>query len=271
MRSRLLPLVLAASLAGLPALARSPRAEANALVRQAQRLYERGRYRDSAETLEKAQTLAPDPRLVFNIARAYDQAGELEKALDAYQRYVGSPNGTDPTLLKRSSLAIDRLRGLIDQKEKARAADEAAQRHLQEQADAAKRRAQEQAEAAAQARAQADAQARAQAEAQAHAESRNRTLAYVAGGLAVAGLGTGIVAGLSARSAKNDFSDAQTVEDKESFRSSTQHRALIADVGFGVAIAGAVTAYLLWPKHSSVTVAPVVGSSGGGAAMQVRF
>jgi hypothetical protein len=271
MRSRLLPLVLAASLAGLPALARSPRAQASTLVRQAQKLYQRGKYHDAAETLEKAQALAPDPRLTFNIARAYDQAGELEKALDAYQRYVGSPRGTDPTLLKRSSLAIDRLRGLVQKREEARKADEAMQRHLQEQADAAKRRAQEQAEAAARAQADAEAQRRADAEAQAHAASRNRTLAYVAGGLAVAGLGTGIVAGLSARSAKSDFTAAQTVEEKESFQSTTQHRALLADVGFGVAIAGAVTAYLLWPKQSSVAVAPVVGTSGGGASMQVRF
>jgi tetratricopeptide (TPR) repeat protein len=271
MRSRLLPLVLAASLLGLPALAKSSRAQAASLVRQAQKLYQRGKYHDAAETLEKADALAPDPRLVFNIARAYDQAGELEKALDAYQRYVGSPQGTDATLLKRSSLAIDRLRGLIDQKEKAKAADEAAQRQLQEQADAAKRRAQEQTEAAEQARAQAQAQQRAQAEAQAHAQSRNQTLAYVASGLAVVGLGTGVVAGLSARSAKSDFNDAQTVEEKQSFQTSTQHRALLADVGFGVAIAGAVTAYLLWPRHSSVTVAPAVGSAGGGASMQVRF
>jgi hypothetical protein len=272
MRSRLLPLALAGWMAAAPALARtSPRAQVNSLVHKASRLYARGKYAAAAETLEKAEAIAPDPRLVFNIARAYDQAGELEKALDAYQRYVGSREGTDPTLLKRSALAIDRLRGLIEQRQKAKAADEAMQRHLKEQAELQRRRAEEQARAAAQARAQAEEQARAQAEAQASAESRNRILAYTSGGLAVAGLATGIIAGLSAKSAKSDFENAATVEAKKSFESTTQHRALIADVGFGVAIAGTVAAYFLWPKHHQVTVAPMVGTDGAGAAVGVSF
>lgn len=270
MRSRLLPFALAGWMVASPALARPHQVQVSALVHRAERLYQQGKYRAAAEELEKAEALDPDPRLVFNIARAYDQAGELEKALDAYQRYVASREGTDPTLLKRSALAIDRLRGLIAQQEKARAADEAMQRHLQEQAESARRREQEQAQAAAQARAEADERARAQAEAEAHAESRNRTLAYVAGGVAVTGLGTGILAGLSARSAKSDFASAQTLEEKQILETATQHRALLADVGFGVAIAGAVAAYLLWPKHP-VTVAPAVGSSGAGASVEVRF
>ena len=58
------------------------------LVKQAERLYSSGKYKDSAEKLIEAYVYDPHPRIIYNIARAYDQAGELELALEYYQRYV---------------------------------------------------------------------------------------------------------------------------------------------------------------------------------------
>lgn len=257
-----------------PALAAKRTASVSTLVRQAQQLYAKGRYAQAARKLEQAQEISPHPRLVYNIARAYDQAGELEKALDAYQQYVASTEGTDPTLLKRSALAIDRLRGLLDARAKRQRETDAEQARLKAQAEAAKERAQEQSQAAAQARAQAEAQAQADVEAHAKSASRARLFSYVAGGLAVAGLATGVGFGLSAKSAKNDFENAGTVELKQSYQSTTKSRALLADLGFGVAIAGAVSAYLLWPKHPDrmqAVVVPTAGPNGGGAAVEVSF
>ena len=271
---RTLWILLALAAVGLSAPAQAARPSVSTLVRQAQRLYAQGRYAQAAKKLEQAEAISPHPRIVYNIARAYDQAGELDKALDYYQQYVGSSEGTDPVLLKRSALAIDRLRGLLDARAKRQRETAEEQARLKAQADAAKQRAEEQAEAAARARAEAQAQAQADAEAHAKSIARARTFSYVAGGLAVAGLATGVGFGLAAKSAKNDFENAATVEQKQSFQSTTKSRALMADLGFGVAIAGAVTAYLLWPKHADgmqAVVVPTAGPHGGGAAVEVSF
>src|SRR5947209_1819516 len=104
------------------------RERTTALIREGERLYQSGQYKQAAETLIKAQALEPDPRLVYNIARAYDQAGELDLALDYYQRYVNSTEGTDPTLLKRSALSIERLRGLLAREEQSQKAREELER-----------------------------------------------------------------------------------------------------------------------------------------------
>jgi tetratricopeptide (TPR) repeat protein len=248
--------------------AQAARKSANTLVHEAERLYQQGRYHDAAERLKEAEALSPNPRLVYNIARAYDQAGELDLALQYYQEYVNSPEGTDPTLLKRSSLAIDRLHGLISEKK----ASEAEQEKLKVQADEAKRAQEAQAEAARHAREEQQAQARSVAEAQQHTTARAKTYSYIAGGVGLAGLAAGIGFGLSARSAKSNFSNANTVEEKQSFQNTAKNRALYADIGFGVAIASAVTAYLLWPKgSSSVAVVPAAGPNGGGLALEGSF
>src|SRR4051812_12608315 len=123
-----LPLALLV-LVAMPAQA--ARKSVNTLVHEAERLYQQGRYHDAAERLKEAEALSPNPRLVYNIARAYEQAGELNLALQYYQQYVNSPEGTDPTLLKRSSLAIDRLHGLITEQN----ASAAEQEKLKAQAD----------------------------------------------------------------------------------------------------------------------------------------
>ena len=270
MRIALLPVALLVLVAAIPAQA--ARKSVPTLVREAERLYQRGRYTEAAEKLKEAESISPNPRLVYNIARAYDQAGALDLALQYYQQYVNSPEGTDPTLLKRSSLAIDRLHGLIAERDARRKQAEAEQEKLKAQADEARTREQAQAEAAERARQEQEAQAQAVAEARAHSEARAKTASYVLGGVGVVGLGVGIACGLSSRSAKNDFTNATTVEQKQSFETTAQHRALYADLGFGVAIASAVSAYLLWPKGAAhTTLVPTAGPNGGGVALEGSF
>src|SRR4051794_10001770 len=67
-------------------------------VKEGEKLYQAGKYREAAEALIKAQNLEPNPRLIYNIARAFDQAGDVVTALQYYQQYVGSAEGTDATL-----------------------------------------------------------------------------------------------------------------------------------------------------------------------------
>src|SRR5690349_791318 len=84
----LLSLVLLAS-APATAWAQKTEKRAAALVKEGERLYSSGKYRVAAETLKKAQDLQPNPKRIYNIARAYERSGDLREALSWYQQYVG--------------------------------------------------------------------------------------------------------------------------------------------------------------------------------------
>lgn len=269
MRAGALLLILAL---GLPSVASASPREFNKLVKQAERLYEAGKYKESAERLIEAYAYQPHPRIIYNIARAYDQAGELDLALEYYQRYVNSSEGTDPTLLKRSALSIDRIRALVEAQQKARQQDAEQQAKLEAEAREAQERAAREEEAKRRAEQELRARERAQAEAAASAHKRNRILSFVLGGVAVAGLGTGTFFGVQANAAKGQFTAAETVETKQQLEGRTRSNALIADVGFGTGVVAAVVAVLLYPKgepekQKSTVMVPVPG----GAGLQVRF
>ncbi len=71
--------------------------------------------------------------------------------------------------------------------------------------------------------------------------------ALVAGGVGAAGLISGIVFGVLALDAESDFDanpTADTADKGEAY-------ALVADISYGVAIAGAATAIILWVTHDS--------------------
>jgi iron complex outermembrane receptor protein len=51
-----------------------------------------GRYADGVAELERAHELLPHPSVLYNIGKAWEDAGELEKAIAAYRKYID----TDP-------------------------------------------------------------------------------------------------------------------------------------------------------------------------------
>ena len=271
----LLGLARSSEAAGRSSRERGGRSErAQALIREGERLYGAGQYAKAATVLLKAQELEPDPRLTYNIARAYDQAGNLDAALENYQRYVGSPEGTDPMLLKRSALSVERLRGLMAQRDQARQqrdalelkASSAQQNAIKREADARRMEAENQS------------RDRAVTEAALQTDQQKRRGAFIVGGAALVFAGTGTVFGMSAVNAKGHFANANTPEQKQTWRSVTQLRAGLADAGFGLALAAAVTAVVLYPKapRSSGTEAPLgetalrFGAGPGGAWVMAR-
>ncbi|WP_224242527.1 tetratricopeptide repeat protein [Hyalangium gracile] len=246
-----------------------------ALVKEGERLYNAGKYREAAEVLKKAQEAQPNPKLLYNIARSHEQAGDLKEALSYYQQYVGTKTEeSDPTLLKRSALAIDRLRVLIDKEEKTAAAAEAERKRLQEEAEAARKKAEEEQAAARRAEEESRKQRAAEYERAMLSYRRSRLAAFGLGGLSAASVGAGIFFGLQARDARKTFDKATNVEGKETAADDVRGKALLADIGFGVGLAAAIGAIIVFPKEGPpaegevrMTLAP----AGAGAGVEVSF
>lgn len=272
---RLALLLLGLTLLPTAALAasRQDAKKAAALVQEANRDYAAGRYAEAAAALEKAHALAPHPRILYNLARAYDQAGELEKSLETYQRYIASPEGTDPTLLKRSSLAVDRLRGLVTQQQEERARAEAERKRLDEERLAAEERARQESEAKRQMEEAAQQRQRERTLAAQQGHDRAQLAAWVTAGLGAVGVGTGAVFGYQAwqtgRSPEGAVATAETYAQKQDAVAVAKQQALVADIAFGVGIAAAVTSVLLWPKEPRPQLTLSVGP--GSAFVEVKF
>lgn len=254
---------VALSLAGAPALAANPRAQA--LIKEGDRLYKENKYLEAAAALKDAYALEPNPTLLYNIARALDQAGELQQALDQYRTFVGL-EGADPALVKKANLAMDRLRTLVARAEADQRLQEAERKRLEGDAQKERSRAQSEAEKAKLQREQFEAEKRAAEESANKKSSGRKIAAFAVGGAAIVGLGVGIGFGVAANSSKSAFTRAETVADKQRLESETRTRALVADVSLGLSLAAAIAAVVVYPGSSSGPQVSVVPISGGAFA-----
>ena len=266
-------IAVVALIAAAPVLA----AGADKLVKEAEKLYQAGKYLEAAEALKKAYDDKPHPNLIYNIARAYEQAGDIRGALEYYQRYIASKEGTDSALLKKSALAVDRLKALVEKDEaakKERLKLEEEVKRIRERAAEEQRLAKEAEEKRQQEEARAAAQREADAEAAQRSRSGSRTISYIAGGAAVVGLGAGIFFGLGANAAKARFTAAETVADKQAAQAQTRSNALFADIGYGLAAAGGATAVIFFLRGREEPPAKTswrILAGPGAAALEVRF
>jgi hypothetical protein len=83
--------------------------EVESLIRQGQAQYQKGHYAEAAATLQKAYEKQPLARLLYNIARAFEKAGDIDQAVNYYQQYVDA-QGTEVELMRKASHAIVDLR-----------------------------------------------------------------------------------------------------------------------------------------------------------------
>ena len=260
----------------LPTLALAANPKAAALAKEGDKFYKDGKYKEAAEALAKAYEIDPNPTLLYNRARALDQAGEMKASLAAYREFVGL-EGAPGELVKRANLAMDRLRGLVAKLDAEEAQREADKKKADEEAAKEKERAA--AELAEAQRARAAAEAKQEKELSAAVKSYNlrRSLAFVSGGVAIASLGTGIVLGITSNGARTNFDNAQNVADKDKFKAETRGLALGADICYGAAIVFAAATIIIFPKYADpsvekkvdVAVAPIPG--GFAASMGVKF
>ncbi|MCB9599186.1 MAG: hypothetical protein H6720_02325 [Sandaracinus sp.] len=76
-------------------------AEARAAFAEGVAAYEAGDYDDAAEDFARAHSLAHDPDLAFNAARAYERAGERDEAVRYYRLYL---RNSDASATERAEL-----------------------------------------------------------------------------------------------------------------------------------------------------------------------
>lgn len=234
--------LVAALLAPAPALAKqSTDAKVKELVKQGQAQYTAGDYASAVQTLQKAYELKPIPTLLFNIARAYDKAGDAEHALGFYRRYRDS-SPDDAKLLGEASRAIDRLEAAQREKEEKKRAEDAAreqQRKQEEERLAAERAKLEQQQAEAQKAQQLREQQ------QLAPKPRSRAVPYALIGVGGAAVLGGGVLGLTAKSLADDEKASTDPIAKPDLRSRAKTRALAADVAYGVGAAALATGIVL--------------------------
>ncbi len=246
-----------------------------ALMKEGERLFNAKKYVEAAEVLKKAYEGQPDPRILYNIARAYEQAGDMRGALSYYDQFIKNSGGDmDPLLMKRAHSGAERARVIIEKEEQANAAAEAERRRLQEEAEAARRKAEEEQAAARRAEELALQQRLAEQERAMASYRRARVGAFALGGLSVASVGAGIFFGLQAKDSRTAFDEASNLDAKQTAADDTRSKALLADIGFGVAVAAAIGAVIVYPKEGPpaegevrMTLAP----RGLGAGVEVNF
>jgi tetratricopeptide (TPR) repeat protein len=263
---RHLALVLALMVAAV-AYAANPKAAA--FAKDADKLYRDNQYKEAAETLKKAYEAEPTALYLYNIARAYDQAAELELSLEYYRKYVGMPSEeTQPDLVKKANLAMDRLRTLVARGEADKKVREAEKQRLEDDAKKAEARADAEATEARKQRREFEAKEKTRKEGEEKRVNTRKLAAYVTGGAAVVGLGLALGFGIASNGNRDAFRKSVTLADKQSFEAATKTTAAVADVSLIVGVAAAVATVILYPKGGdepdksvSVAFAPINGGA----------
>jgi tetratricopeptide (TPR) repeat protein len=213
----------------------TPQARAAELFNKGAEAYRRGDFKQAVALLLEARTLDPQPVLLYNLGRAYEDSGEVDAAIATFQKYIEEdPKATDRGAIEQR---IERLKRQRDE----RAA-------LEKQRDAERMRAD--AEKADRERQEREAQ-----------KARPRSVGpYIVAGVGVAGLGTGVVFGLLSKSKHDSASKASTSqEDAIDQQDTAKSFATISTVSFiagGVLVAAGATWWILDRRASSK---PAVG------------
>src|SRR5689334_6949162 len=73
--------------------------------------YKGADYNRAVELLTRAYEIRQVPALLYNLAKAYDKLGDVDKAYDAYRRYASSADA-DPKLKEKAESRLATLEEL---------------------------------------------------------------------------------------------------------------------------------------------------------------
>lgn len=217
---RVQPWLLALMLMSLSVGSTASAQDANAqeLAAEGQRAYRAGRFEESADLFAQAYALAHAPSLLYNQARALENAGRVDEAAIAYQRYLEA----DASAPDRAGIT-ERIRRLDEARiERERLAQRAAERDALEAALRAQV-----------ARGESpDADAQTTTTAAAHTPS---PIPWVLFGVGIAGLGGGVGVGVWSNDRYQLALVARTQEETLQAAQQANDLALAANVLFATA------------------------------------
>ena len=243
-----------------PAVSDVDKSEAEKLSEEAVGKFQAKDYDGAAALFDQAYELDPQPNYLFNIGRVYEEAGNLEKAVEYYGRFVKQP-GVD---LDSRGVALERLKVLA---EILQATGEPKEDPKEE--DPKEEDPKEEVEPPPPAPVDNSAD-----------EKKRKTLRGAGFGLlgvGAAALIGGAVAGGLAQSDNNSAADAATPVDSQDLLDSSRTKALAADIMFGLGGALVLTGVILVaigskkPKTQRVAFTPTFGPRGAGLDLRLRF
>jgi tetratricopeptide (TPR) repeat protein len=251
-------------------------AEARKHYEKARALYQQGSYREAIAELEAARELDPNAKdLVFNLGVVHEKLADIDDALKYFRIYEKMDLSAQER--ERCEAYLRRLEGAKKELE-AKQADQQRQQQQQQQQQSQQGTS---GGAAGSGSGGANGGGTHPPPAPEPGNGRVDAATITAGAVTVMGLGFGIVMGVKAKSDQpaSGFVTGPdgTYQDLSGKAESAHKEAVLADVGFGVALVGAITtAYLYFarPKLTS-TPAPTTGSTsvsalplrGGGAVV----
>ena len=231
---------------GLPARAEETKpvtpelqAQADELIAEAVENYGARRYEEAIELFRKAHDMAPEPELIYNIARSYEKLLKSEEAVEWYERFLEIP-GTTGELRTRALKNIAALKQEIE-----------AQKALQESdgggsgGEAAPETTTDDTSAEADSTSDAPVSEAltpgdsveplsvgSESMTSSREMSKLRIASFVSMGVGVVGMVTGGIFGGLSIAAKKDFDSAENSADKIGYRDDVKRNALIFDVVF---------------------------------------
>lgn len=245
-----------------PAVSQAEKDEAEQLSADAIAKFQSKDFDGAAALFEQAYAIDPQPNYLFNIGRVYEEAGNLEKAVEYYGKFVKQP-GVD---LDSRGVALERLKVL---REILKATGEPEEDPEDKQPE--------------------DKQPEPEPEdppppppEPVDDGSEKKRKALRGAGFGVLGVGAaaiigGAVAGGLAQGDNNAAAEAATPADGQALLDSSRTKALAADVLFGVGGALVLTGVILVavgykkPKSERVAFTPTFGPRGAGAHFSLRF
>ncbi|MCA9681371.1 MAG: hypothetical protein KC457_04180 [Myxococcales bacterium] len=215
-------------------------------------------YTTAVDLFKQAYDADPQPNYLFNIGRVYEEAGDLEHAVEFYSNFVKQPG----VALDSREVAVDRLKvlkAILAETEKPEEKPEEKPVEVEEKPVEPPPPAVD-----------------------TEGERKSKTLrgaGFALAGIGVAALIGGGVAGGLAQSDNNDAANAESIDDRRTLLDSSKNKAVAADVLFGVGGALLVTGVVLVvvgfkkkpANGSKVAFAPSFGPRAVGADLRFRF
>lgn len=217
-------------------------------------------YSGAVALFEQAYELDPNPNYLFNIGRVYEEAGDLEPAVEYYAKFVKQPG----VALDSRETALERLRVLRAILEETKEKDEPK-------------------EATQEPKEVVPVTPPPQPVVDTEAERKRKIMRGVGFGLAGAGAGALIGAAVVGSLAQGDQDkafdrdEADSLAARQDFLEKSETKALTADILYGVGGALLLTGVVLVavgyskPKTQRVALTPTFGPGGGGVDLRLRF